>query len=168
MSLTYLPSFSSSLYQTLLVFTSLDMMASALKRANGYLAFSSWQPLTMSRRSHRAYFYTLLALLLLLIFRGILSHRQDYWSYLPFSPPSDMRYLSSGIIRPGDLVTSTSREVRPHDDSIPPAHEPIGFGTLRDVRYVLVQVSRPHLVFEQLLNLRSTGKRISIAAGLWH
>ncbi|KAJ5458104.1 hypothetical protein N7475_009492 [Penicillium sp. IBT 31633x] len=45
-----------------------------------------------------------------------------------------MRYLSSGIIRPGDLVTSTSREVRPHDDSIPPAHEPIGFGTLRDVR----------------------------------
>ena len=48
------------------------------------------------------------------------------------------------VIRPGDVVGSP-REVNPRDDQAPFAHEPIGLGTLRDVRYAL-----DHLFFNYL------------------
>lgn len=37
------------------------------------------------------------------------------------------------IVGPGDMG-SNPREVRPQDDKSPFAHEPVGLGTLRDVR----------------------------------
>ncbi|CAI7631641.1 unnamed protein product [Penicillium discolor] len=38
------------------------------------------------------------------------------------------------VIRPGDIVSRSSLEARPQDDQAPFAHEPVGTGTLRDVR----------------------------------
>ncbi|KAK4870235.1 hypothetical protein LT330_005289 [Penicillium expansum] len=38
------------------------------------------------------------------------------------------------VIHPGDVASRSSRDVSPQDDQAPFAHEPVGFGTLRDVR----------------------------------
>ncbi|KAJ5435375.1 Protein of unknown function DUF3405, partial [Penicillium cf. griseofulvum] len=39
------------------------------------------------------------------------------------------------VICPGDVVSNISRELKPEDDQSPPALEPIGLGTLHDVRH---------------------------------
>ncbi|KAJ5686040.1 hypothetical protein N7536_008659, partial [Penicillium majusculum] len=46
----------------------------------------------------------------------------------------NMEPSRSIFIRPGDIVSRSSLEVRPQDDQAPFAHEPVGTGTLRDVR----------------------------------
>ncbi|OQE13532.1 hypothetical protein PENFLA_c046G05942 [Penicillium flavigenum] len=71
--------------------------------------------LNLFRRYPRGLYLALLAILLLFISGSVLNRR-------------------STVIQPGDLVGSGSREVRPQDDQTPFAHEPVGLGTLRDVR----------------------------------
>lgn len=49
----------------------------------------------------------------------------------------NMEPSRSIVICPGDIVSRSSLEVRPQDDQAPFAHEPVGTGTLRDVRCVV-------------------------------
>lgn len=93
-------------------------------------------PLLNLFRYSRGLCLTLLAILLFCIFGSILNRRQDYLQYLSSGSWPDLGQSRSAVIRPGDLVISESREVRPQDDQTPFAHEPIGLGTLRDVRCV--------------------------------
>ncbi|KAL2700893.1 hypothetical protein AAEP93_007712 [Penicillium crustosum] len=98
-------------------------------------ALLSWPSLSTFRRSHRAYYYTILAILLLFILRSISTHRQeDHWLYPSFNSSPDVEHSRLPVIRPGDITASSPREVRPQDDTAPVAREPIRLGTLRDVR----------------------------------
>lgn len=131
-----------------------------------YPILPSWPCLNVFRRQHRAYYYTILAILLLLILSSISTHRQeDHWSYPSFNSSPDVEHSRLPVIRPGDITASSLREVRPQDDTAPFAHEPIGLGTLRDVRYVGNWLHSSCLVFESFSsNFLFTEKGISIAA----
>lgn len=112
-------------------------------------ALLSWPSLSTFRRSHRAYYYTILAILLLFILRSISTHRQeDHWLYPSFNSSPDVEHSRLPVIRPGDITASSPREVRPQDDTAPVAREPIRLGTLRDVRYVGTWFHNSSLVFE--------------------
>ncbi|KAJ5383481.1 hypothetical protein N7517_001392 [Penicillium concentricum] len=82
------------------------------------------------RRYTRICYLALSAIISLFIISRVLN-RQEYLLSRPNTAPS-----RSTIIRPGDIVSKISREVRPRNDQAPFAHEPTGLGTLRDVRYV--------------------------------
>lgn len=111
-------------------------MAPGMKMAS-YPALPSWRSLNVFRRSQRTCYYTILAILLLLILRSISTHRQeDHWSHPSFNSLPDVEHSRSPVIRPGDITSSSSREVRPQDDTAPFAQELVGLGTMRDVRYV--------------------------------
>ncbi|KAJ5201439.1 uncharacterized protein N7498_006102 [Penicillium cinerascens] len=85
-------------------------------------------------RFSRVWLYVLLAILSVFIFHGIFVRRQEFLSYTPSNIGSDTASNRQVvIIGPGDLG-SNPREVRPQDDQSPYAHEPVGLGTLRDVR----------------------------------
>lgn len=103
-----------------------------MRRSNIHLSPS----LNLFRRYPRGLYLALLAILLLFISGSLLNRRQDYLQYFTSGSWPDLEQSRSTVIRPGDLVGSWSREVRPQDDQTPFAHEPIGPGTLRDVRCV--------------------------------
>lgn len=88
----------------------------------------------------RGCYLALLALLSLFILASILHQRQDYLLCIPLSLQPNIEPSRSIVIRPGDIISKISLEVRPQDDQAPFAHEPVGTGTLRDVRYVVLLV----------------------------
>lgn len=92
--------------------------------------------LSLFRRYLRGLYLALLVILLFFIFGSVLNRKQDYLQLFSSGSWPDLEQSRSTVIRPGDLVSSGSREVRPQDDQTPLAHEPIGLGTLRDVRCV--------------------------------
>ncbi|KAL4765785.1 DUF3405 domain-containing protein [Aspergillus foveolatus] len=82
--------------------------------------------------SRRYIFLTCLSSTLLLLFLTLsLPIRPQRISFLSNSG----LHFELDVLRPDDF-TGRLRQLKPSDDQIPPAHEPIGPGTLRDVRYM--------------------------------
>ncbi|KAJ5835990.1 hypothetical protein N7447_002016, partial [Penicillium robsamsonii] len=90
-------------------------------------------PAQSFRRYSRACYLALFAVISLFILSRVLN-RQDYLLQISSDSRPNTRPSRSIVIRPGDIVSKISREVRPRDDRAPFAHEPTGLGTLRDVR----------------------------------
>lgn len=128
------------------------------------------------RRYTRGCYLALLTLLSLFILASILHQRQNYLLCISLSLQSNIKPSRSIVIHPGDIISRSSLEVRPQDDQAPFAHEPVGTGTLRDVRYVFqlvlfhISPTYYHMSFINIFltsypNSLSIGKRNSIVGG---
>ncbi|KAJ5921372.1 hypothetical protein N7466_009698 [Penicillium verhagenii] len=97
-------------------------------------AFSNATSLNSLRRFPRIWLYVVLAFISFFLFHQIVIQRQDVLPSISAMMGSDAMSNREPIaIKPGDLGHNLL-EVRPQDDKSPFAHEPVGLGTLRDVR----------------------------------